>query len=63
MPLRILQDWEAKRAFLRTPKPLGYATITYTPTKKLSGKPPNIVYTGLWKLPIISGEGTGQQVK
>ena len=54
-----IEGLEAKREFLRTPNNYGYATFTYTPTKKLSASA-NIVYTGPMELVHFSGEGTGQ---
>tara|TARA_R110002049_G_scaffold2962_4_gene23885 strand:+ start:4559 stop:6862 length:2304 start_codon:yes stop_codon:yes gene_type:complete len=56
-----IEGLEAKRAFLRTPNRYGYATFTYTPTKKLSASA-NIVYTGAMEIAHFSGEGTGQEV-
>jgi outer membrane receptor for ferrienterochelin and colicins len=56
-----IEGLEAKRAFLRTPNDYGYATFTYTPTKKLSASA-NIVYTGPMELAHFSGEGTGQAI-
>jgi outer membrane receptor for ferrienterochelin and colicins len=54
-----IEGLEAKREFLRTPNKYGYATFTYTPTKKLSASA-NIVYTGPMELVHFRGEGTGQ---
>ena len=54
-----IEGLEAKREFLRTPNKYGYATFTYTPTKKFSASA-NIVYTGPMELVHFSGEGTGQ---
>ena len=54
-----IKGLETKREFLRTPNNYGYATFTYTPTKKLSASA-NIVYTGPMELVHFSGEGTGQ---
>ena len=56
-----IEGLEAKRAFLRTPNLYGYATFTFTPTKKLSASA-NIVYTGPMEIAHFSGEGTGQEV-
>lgn len=56
-----IEGLEAKREFLRTPNNYGYATFTYTPTKKLSASA-NIVYTGPMELVHFGGEGTGQDV-
>ncbi|MBC8767381.1 TonB-dependent receptor [Arenibacter sp. BSSL-BM3] len=60
-PVENIEGLEAKRAFLRTPNDYGYATFTYTPTKKLSASA-NIVYTGPMEIAHFSGEGTGQEV-
>ncbi|CAM3350464.1 TonB-dependent receptor [Aequorivita lipolytica] len=51
----------AKREFLRTPNNYGYATLTYTPTKKLSASA-NLVYTGVMDIIHVAGENTGQTV-
>jgi outer membrane receptor for ferrienterochelin and colicins len=59
--LENIEGLEAKREFLRTPNAYGYATFTYTPTKKLSASA-NIVYTGPMELVHFGGEGTGQTV-
>ena len=54
-----IEGLETKREFLRTPNKYGYATFTYTPTKKFSASA-NIVYTGPMELVHFSGEGSGQ---
>lgn len=51
----------AKREFLRTPNDYGYATLTYTPTKKFNVSA-NIVYTGKMDIAHYAGEGTGQEI-
>ena len=51
----------AKREFLRTPNDYGYATLTYTPTKKFNVSA-NMVYTGKMDIAHYAGEGTGQDV-
>lgn len=50
-----------KREFLRTPDTYGYATLTYTPTKKINIST-NLVYTGTMDIAHFGGEGTGQLV-
>ncbi|MEM0517629.1 TonB-dependent receptor [Aequorivita flava] len=51
----------AKREFLRTPNNYGYATLTYTPTKKLSATA-NLVYTGTMDILHLAGPNTGQAI-
>ena len=52
---------EAKKEFLRTPDNYGYATFSYTPTKKWSVNA-NLVYTGSMQLAHLAGENTGQTI-
>lgn len=52
---------EAKKGFLRTPNNYGYATFTYTPTKKFSASA-NLVYTGAMNIVHVAGENTGQDI-
>ncbi|OBX26165.1 outer membrane receptor for ferrienterochelin and colicins [Gelidibacter algens] len=52
---------ESKREFLRTPDDYGYATLTYTPTKKFNLSA-NFVYTGQMDIAHFAGEDTGQNV-
>lgn len=56
-----IQGLPSKREFLRSPNNYGYATLTYTPTKKLSASA-NLVYTGSMDIVHIAGEGTGHAV-
>lgn len=58
-PVATINDLEPLRQFLRTPNNYGYATFTYTPTKKWSASA-NFVYTGAMKIAHYGGEGTGQ---
>ncbi len=51
----------AKKEFLRTPNNYGYATFSYTPTKKWSVNA-NLVYTGSMQLAHFAGAGTGQNI-
>lgn len=56
-----IEGLAANREFLRTPTIYGYATLTYTPTKKLSASA-NLVYTGSMDIVHVAGENTGQDV-
>lgn len=56
-----IEGLPSKREFLRTPTNYGYATLTYTPTKKLSASA-NLVYTGAMDIVHVAGENTGQDV-
>jgi len=56
-----IEGLAVKREFLRTPTKYGYATLTYTPTKKLSASA-NLVYTGSMDIVHLAGENTGQVV-
>jgi outer membrane receptor for ferrienterochelin and colicins len=58
-PVENIESLRARREFLRTPNRYGYATLTYTPTKKWNISS-NIVYTGAMELVHFGGEGTGQ---
>ena len=58
-PVENLAGLEAKREFLRTPDHYGYATVTYSPTKKLIFTA-NGVFTGSMLLAHVAGDGTGQ---
>lgn len=60
-PVENIEGLPAKREFLRTPNDYGYATLTYTPTKKLSASA-NLVYTGKMDIAHFGGENTGQLV-
>ncbi|AUC85477.1 TonB-dependent receptor [Polaribacter sp. ALD11] len=50
-----------KREFLRTPNNYGYATLTYTPIKKLAISA-NLLYTGKMDIIHFAGGNTGQTV-
>lgn len=52
---------EKKREFLRTPNDYGYATFSYTPTKKFNLSA-NVVYTGQMEIVHVAGENTGQTI-
>ncbi|MDQ7916605.1 TonB-dependent receptor [Mesonia sp. MT50] len=56
-----IEGLPAKRQFLRTPDDYGYATLTYSPTKKLKASA-NLLYTGAMDIIHFSGPGTGQDV-
>ena len=56
-----LESLPAKREFLRSPNNYGYATLTYSPTKKLKASA-NFVYTGTMDILHVAAEGTGQNV-
>lgn len=58
-PVENLAGLEAKREFLRTPDHYGYATVTYSPSKKLIFTA-NGVFTGSMLLAHVAGDGTGQ---
>lgn len=60
-PVENFEGLPSKREFLRTPNNYGYATLTYTPIKKLSASA-NLVYTGTMDILHVSGENTGQTV-
>lgn len=49
-----IEGLEAKREFLRTPDNYGYATLTYTPNKKLNISA-NLVYTGAMDIAHFAG--------
>lgn len=57
-----IEGLETKRQFLRTPNDYGYATFTYTPTKKFNVSA-NLVYTGQMDIAHFAGENTGQTVE
>lgn len=54
-----IEGLPTKRGFLRTPNDYGYATLSYTPFKKLTLSA-NAVYTGKMDIAHFGGEGTGQ---
>lgn len=56
-----IEGLPSKRQFLRTPDDYGYATLTYSPTKKLKASA-NLLYTGKMDIIHFAGEGTGQDV-
>lgn len=56
-----IEGLPTKRDFLRTPNDYGYATLTYTPVKKLTASA-NLVYTGKMDIIHFAGEGTGQNI-
>ncbi len=58
-PVENIEGLETKREFLRTPNDYGYATLTYTPTKKFTASA-NLIYTGQMDIIHFAGEGTGQ---
>ncbi len=60
-PVENIEGLEKRREFLRTPNDYGYATLTFTPTKKFSASA-NLVYTGPMDIVHFAGEGTGQEI-
>jgi outer membrane receptor for ferrienterochelin and colicins len=58
-PVENIKGLDPKREFLRTPNDYGYATLTYSPTKKLIFTA-NGVFTGSMLLAHVAGDGTGQ---
>jgi outer membrane receptor for ferrienterochelin and colicins len=60
-PVENVEGLPAKREFLRTPNDYGYATLTYSPIKKLSATG-NVLYTGHMTIAHFGGENTGQEV-
>ncbi|RKS55527.1 outer membrane receptor for ferrienterochelin and colicins [Gillisia mitskevichiae] len=60
-PVENIEGLPVKREFLRTPNDYGYATLTYSPTKKLNVSA-NLVYTGHMDIAHFGGENTGQLV-
>lgn len=56
-----IEGVESKREFLRTPNDYGYATFTYTPSKKINISA-NVVYTGKMEIAHFAGENTGQTI-
>ncbi|SFW48283.1 outer membrane receptor for ferrienterochelin and colicins [Cellulophaga fucicola] len=56
-----IEGLPTKKEFLRTPNTYGFATLTYTPTKKLSAST-NLVYTGSMDIAHFGGENTGQTI-
>ena len=56
-----IEGLPVKRKFLRTPDDYGYATLTYSPTKKLKASA-NLSYTGHMDIIHFAGPGTGQDV-
>ncbi|MEJ1222752.1 TonB-dependent receptor [Sediminicola sp. 1XM1-17] len=60
-PVENIEGLPTKREFLRTPNDYGYATLSYTPTKKFSASA-NLIYTGQMDITHFGGEGTGQTV-
>ncbi|TLP82352.1 TonB-dependent receptor [Maribacter sp. ACAM166] len=60
-PVENVKGLPAIREFLRTPNDYGYATLTYTPIKKLTASA-NLIYTGKMDITHFAGDGTGQTV-
>jgi len=60
-PVENIEGLDAKRDFLRTPNNYGYATFTYTPTKRLTASA-NLIYTGQMDIIHFGGENTGQAI-
>ncbi|SDR81139.1 outer membrane receptor for ferrienterochelin and colicins [Gillisia sp. Hel1_33_143] len=60
-PVENIEGLSSKREFLRTPNDYGYATLTYSPTKKLNVSA-NMVYTGKMDIAHFGGQNTGQQI-
>ena len=60
-PVENIEGLDSKREFLRTPNDYGYATFTYTPSKRFNLSA-NIVYTGQMEIAHMAGENTGQSV-
>lgn len=60
-PVENIEGLPAKREFLRTPNDYGYATFTYTPSKRFNLSA-NYVYTGRMEIAHMAGENTGQTV-
>lgn len=60
-PVENLETLPVKKEFLRSPNNYGYATLTYTPMKKLKASA-NFVYTGTMDILHVAGEGTGHNV-
>ena len=60
-PVETIEDLTPIRDFLRTPNEYGYATLTYTPTKKWTASA-NLVYTGPMDIAHFAGENTGQTI-
>ncbi|TXD49668.1 TonB-dependent receptor [Polaribacter sp. IC073] len=56
-----IEGLPSKREFLRTPNNYGYATLTYTPIKKLAISA-NLLYTGKMDIIHFAGDNTGQTV-
>ena len=63
-PVLVLDELEPKQEFLRTPNLYGYGTLTFNPTKKISGAL-NMVYTGPMELVHFAGapEQTADEFK
>lgn len=53
-PVENIEGLEAKREFLRTPNQYGYATLSFTPTRKWNSSI-NFVYTGPMELAHFAG--------
>ena len=60
-PVENIEGLDAKRDFLRTPNNYGYATFTYTPTKRLTASA-NLIYTGPMDIIHFAGEYTEQAI-
>jgi outer membrane receptor for ferrienterochelin and colicins len=60
-PVENIDGLPSLREFLRTPNDYGYATLTYTPTKRLNASA-NLIYTGKMDITHFAGEDTGQAV-
>jgi outer membrane receptor for ferrienterochelin and colicins len=53
-PVAYIEGVEGIREFIRTPNDYGYATLSFTPNKKISANL-NYVYTGKMKVPHFAG--------
>jgi outer membrane receptor for ferrienterochelin and colicins len=60
-PVETIEELTPIRDFLRTPNEYGYATLTYTPTKKWAASA-NLVYTGPMDIAHFAGQNTGQTI-
>lgn len=56
-----IEGLPTKKEFLRTPNTYGFATLTYTPTKRFNASA-NLVYTGSMDIAHFGGENTGQAI-
>lgn len=61
LPVYNIEKLPPKRQFLRTPTNYGFATLTFTPTKKWTVSA-NLIYTGHMDIAHFAGEATGQSV-